>query len=63
MPQVETAYSIYLKVATIHLQIADVVKEMNTVPTQEPRYRMLLQRLQQLEKSLNEACEVKYHEA
>lgn len=63
MPQVETAYSIYLKVATIHLKIADIVKEMNTRSTEDVYYRFLLQRLKELEKELSDVCEVKYHEA
>lgn len=63
MSQVETAYSIYLKVATIHLKIADIVKEMNTCSTEEARYRVLLALLTELENELSDVCEVKYHEA
>lgn len=63
MPQVETAYSIYLKVATIHLKIADIVKEMNTRSTEDVYYRFLLQHLKELEIELSNVCEVKYHEA
>lgn len=60
---IETAYSIYLKVATVHLKIANVVKEMNNIPTTDRRYQPLLEKHNDLEQELKQVCEVVYRES
>lgn len=59
---IETAYSIYLKVATVHLKMAKVVKEMNGLTTTDPEYKRLLAQHNDLERELKQVCEVTYLE-